>query len=40
MTFALILDRLVKKKIATTLHALRNRTQKKEFKEKFLKRML
>jgi len=39
-TLGLILDRLVKRRLATTLHSLRNRTQKKDFKTNYLKRML
>lgn len=39
-SLALILDRLVKRREAFVLHQLRNRTQKKDFKEKFMRRML
>lgn len=39
-TLGLILDRLIKRRLASTLHSLRNRTQKKDFKTNYLKRML
>jgi len=36
----LILRRLVKRRLAQAMHQMRLRTEKKDFKEKFLKRML
>ena len=40
LSMGLVWDRLRKRRIAFALHQLRNRTQKKNFKEKFLRRML
>ncbi len=39
-TFGLVIDRLIKRRQAFAIHQLRIRTQKKDFKEKYLKRML